>query len=73
MYAIRSYYDGIGNLLVKEWITEKISNQIELLTKLAMNRRDSRKEIIKEAIETLKQQRENLSKLQIKSSRNNFV
>ncbi len=57
-----------GLVLVKEWITEKISNQIELLTKLAMNRRDSRKEIIKEAIETLKQQRENLSKLQIKSS-----
>jgi CRISPR-associated protein Cas1 len=42
-----------GLMLVKEWISEKIYNQIGLLRKLSMNRRDERKNLIKNAIEKL--------------------
>lgn len=47
--------EALGLTLVKEWIGEKIVNQMEHLNKLAMNRRDERREYIKETIEKLKE------------------
>lgn len=49
-----------GLALVKEWITEKMDNQIELLNKLAMNRRDERREIVKESVERIRKQKDNV-------------
>lgn len=39
-----------GLKLVKEWITEKVGNQVEHLNKLGNNRRDERREAIKECV-----------------------
>lgn len=50
-----------GLSLVKEWIIEKMDNQIELLNKLAMNRRDDRREIVKETVAKIRQQKDNVS------------
>lgn len=44
-----------GLLLVKRWISNKINNQIKLLSNLAKNRRDSRRDFINEGITKLKQ------------------
>jgi CRISPR-associated protein Cas1 len=46
----------LGLELVKDWIVQKLENQCNHLNKLAMNRRDDRKEIIKEGIEKIKVQ-----------------
>ncbi|MDI9475403.1 MAG: CRISPR-associated endonuclease Cas1 [Natronincolaceae bacterium] len=51
----------LGMELVKDWIIQKLENQCNHLNKLAMNRRDDRKEIIKEGIEKIKVQIENIS------------
>ena len=50
----------LGLELVKDWIVQKLGNQCNHLNKLAMNRRDDRKEIIKEGIEKIKVQIENI-------------
>lgn len=52
-----------GFMLVKEWILQKMENQIEHLNKLTMNRRDDRKEILREAIDRIKVQVKNIEKL----------
>ncbi len=49
-----------GLVLIKEWITEKMNHQIELLNKLAMNRRDERKELVREAVEKINKQKDNI-------------
>ncbi|HOV25391.1 MAG TPA: CRISPR-associated endonuclease Cas1 [Pseudobacteroides sp.] len=48
----------LGLQLVKEWISEKIEMQEAHLSKLSMNRRDERREAIKEAVSKLKDFRE---------------
>lgn len=50
----------LGLQLVKEWIKEKIDNQIGHLNKLAMNRRDERREAIKEAVSKIKEIKEKI-------------
>lgn len=50
----------IGLELIKDWIVQKLENQCSHLNKLAMNRRDDRKEIIREGIEKIKVQIENI-------------
>ncbi len=57
-----------GLVLIKEWISEKIDNQIELLNKLAMNRRDERRESVKEAVIRIKKQKDNILSLPVSSS-----
>ncbi len=54
---------SLGVKLVKEWINEKMHMQVNLLSKLAMNRRDDRREMIKEANEKIKKQIENVKSL----------
>ncbi len=44
----------LGLELVKEWLIQKLNNQIEHLTKLSMNRRDNRRNIIKAGVEKIK-------------------
>lgn len=53
----------IGLELVKDWIVQKLENQCSHLNKLAMNRRDDRKEIIREGIEKIKIQIKNISSI----------
>ncbi len=54
----------LGLSLVKEWIFQKIENQINHLNKLGMNRRDvDRKEIIKEGIEKIRMQQKNINQI----------
>lgn len=53
----------LGLELVREWIIQKFDNQIEHLNKLSMNRRDERKEVIKEGIERIKSQIENVKSI----------
>jgi len=52
-----------GLKLVKLWIVQKLENQIEHLNKLAMNRRDDRRELIKEGNEKIRCQIKNISKI----------
>ena len=49
-----------GLQLVKEWILKKLENQVALLNKLAMNRRDERRQIIKDAVNVISKQTENI-------------
>lgn len=53
----------LGLELVKEWILQKLNNQMEHLNKLSMNRRDDRREIIKEGIERIKEQVKNVERI----------
>ncbi|SCY79471.1 CRISPR-associated endonuclease Cas1 [Alkaliphilus peptidifermentans] len=57
-----------GLMLVKEWIVQKLENQIEHLNKLAINRRDNRRETIKEGIEKIKVQINNIKGLKAKET-----
>ena len=41
----------MGTILVKEFLTQKMTNQVEFLNELSMNRRDNRKIEIKEDVE----------------------
>jgi CRISPR-associated protein Cas1 len=53
-----------GLVLVKEWILQKINNQIEHLNKLGMNRRDAkRKASIQDGIQKLKIQIQNIKQI----------
>jgi CRISPR-associated protein Cas1 len=47
----------LGLILVKEWLLEKLDNQIEFLNKLAMNRRDDRREAIKETADKIRREK----------------
>lgn len=56
--------NSFGLLLVKEWLVEKMDNQIRVLNKLATNRRDEeRREIIKDALEKIQKQKENIKSI----------
>ncbi|MEN8906747.1 MAG: CRISPR-associated endonuclease Cas1 [Clostridiales bacterium] len=46
--------NSLGINLVKEWISEKMQNQINLLNKLAVNRRDERKDFIYDTVNKIK-------------------
>ncbi|KUO53432.1 MAG: CRISPR-associated protein Cas1 [Desulfitibacter sp. BRH_c19] len=50
----------LGLELVREWILQKLDNQIKHLSKLSMNRRDDRKQIISEAVNRIKEQIKNV-------------
>lgn len=50
----------LGLKLVKEWLSEKIDNQIEFLNKLSMNRRDERREAIKETVDKIRKEKANI-------------
>ncbi len=52
-----------GLALVKEWLLQKMKNQIEHLNKLTMNRRDSRKDILNTAIDRVKVQIKNVENI----------
>lgn len=52
-----------GLTLVKEWILQKMENQTDHLNKLAMNRRDDRKDLIREAVDRIKVQIKNIENL----------
>ncbi|RCX16258.1 CRISPR-associated Cas1 family protein [Anaerobacterium chartisolvens] len=46
--------EPLGLCLVKEWIGEKLDNQMELLSKLSSNRRDERRSMAKESAERIR-------------------
>jgi CRISPR-associated protein Cas1 len=63
----------LGTKFVKEWITEKINNQILHLKKLESNRSDEKIKILEDSIEKIKLQLDNISKVKevpIKNVRN---
>jgi CRISPR-associated protein Cas1 len=50
-----------GLFLVKEWLVEKMENQIRVLNKLSVNRRDEeRRAMIKESVQKIEKQKENV-------------
>ena len=53
----------MGVEFVKEWIVQKIEDQIKHLNKLAINRRDDRKTFLKEEVNKLKEQIEKINKI----------
>lgn len=56
--------NSFGLLLIKEWLVEKMDNQMRVLNKLAANRRDEeRREIIKAALEKIQKQMENIKSI----------
>ena len=54
----------MGTTLIKEFLTQKMNNQIDHLNVLASNRRDERKLIIKEAVEKIKNQVNNIESIE---------
>ena len=68
--------NAMGTTLIKEFLTQKMNNQIDHLNVLASNRRDERKLIIKEAIEKIKNQVNNIESIEnttkIKDIRNSI-
>ena len=54
----------LGTTLIKEFLTQKMNNQIDHLNVLASNRRDERKLIIKEAVEKIKNQVNNIESIE---------
>ena len=54
----------MGTTLIKEFLTQKLNNQIDHLNVLASNRRDERKLIIKEAVEKIKNQVNNIESIE---------
>lgn len=53
-----------GLLLVKEWIMEKMDNQIRVLNKLGVNRRDDeRRQLIKDSIAKIQKQKDNINSI----------
>lgn len=59
---------SFGLVLVREWITEKMDNQVDFLNKLAMNRRDDRRNSIKEAVEKIRKVKAGILSIPDKSS-----
>jgi CRISPR-associated protein Cas1 len=57
----------LGFKLVKEWVSKKIENQINHLSKLAMNRRDKRKDTINENIAKMREQLKKIKSIKNKS------
>lgn len=61
-----------GLQLIKEWLVEKMDNQIRVLNKLAVNRRDEeRRELIKESVKKLETQKKNILWLNREETVNN--
>lgn len=56
-----------GLKLVKEWIIQKMEKQIAFLNRLAMNRRDERRQLIKDAVVVIKNQRDNVKNIDNKN------
>lgn len=54
----------MGTTLIKEFLTQKMNNQIDHLNVLASNRRYERKLIIKEAVEKIKNQVNNIESIE---------
>lgn len=54
----------LGTELVKEWITQKIDNQIEHLQKLKLNRNDEKVKIIEEAVYKMVKHKESINGVQ---------
>jgi len=52
-----------GLMLVKEWISKKLDNQINLLNKLAKNRAEDKRKIIIDTIESIREMQSKLEKL----------
>ncbi len=50
----------MGTILIKEFLTQKMDNQVQHLNLLGMNRRDERKSIVKESSEKIKNQIKNI-------------
>lgn len=61
---------SFGLVLVKEWIIQKLENQIEHLSKLSMNRRDDRRKLIKEGIDKIQRQIQNIQRIKEKETVN---
>lgn len=55
--------DTSGTILIKEWVSQKISNQINLLSSLKSNRTGKKVEILQESIEKLQEQLEKIQQL----------
>jgi CRISP-associated protein Cas1 len=53
----------LGTQLVKEWIGQKLQNQISHLEKLKANRTEEKVAILEEAIESIKNQQESIKKI----------
>lgn len=53
----------LGTILVKEWIDQKLDNQITHLEKLKLNRTEEKVQILSESIEKIKSQREEIAKV----------
>jgi CRISPR-associated protein Cas1 len=65
----------LGTTLVKEWINQKLSNQIQHLEKLRKSREEVKVNILDEAIRVIEQQRkaiENIKSTSINEIRNNL-
>ncbi|SKA90364.1 CRISPR-associated protein, Cas1 family [Clostridium sp. USBA 49] len=64
---------SLGTIFVKEWINQKLENQINHLEKLKSNRSEGKAEILEEAISKIKEQQQcilNLDNIPIKEIRN---
>lgn len=64
---------ALGTILVKEWINQKLENQINHLEKLKANRSEEKVEILEDAITKIKEQQKgilNVDNLPIKEVRN---
>ncbi len=55
----------LGTELVKEFLIQKIKNQVEHLNLLSMNRRDERKELIKESVQKINIQIRNIEAIKL--------
>ncbi|MCY6485485.1 CRISPR-associated endonuclease Cas1 [Clostridium aestuarii] len=61
----------LGTQLAKEWITEKLNNQIQHLEKLKLNRSDEKVELIQKSINTITKEKDSI--LDVKESPINKV
>ena len=57
-----------GLKLVKEWIIKKLENQVAFLNRLAMNRRDERRELIKDTVTAITKQIDNIKNINVNKS-----
>lgn len=62
----------MGTILIKEFLTQKINNQIEHINLLSSNRRDYRRDLIKEEVEKIKAQLENIKNISKHTSINDI-
>lgn len=62
----------MGTILIKEFLTQKMDNQVQHLNLLGMNRRDERKSIVKESSEKIKNQIKNIENISEDTSINSI-